>query len=225
VRPRAAIPLLLVLAGGLYVWRAELFSVARPGEGPRPLVAAAERERPPAAFDVALPAVPVGMQQLRSGDAVLLIHYWAPWQRHARDQAHSLDSLRREPDLEGLRVVVVCFDPFPSVSRFVARQRLRLPVLLDGPGELRRVLPCPSIPYTYVVDRAGRIAVTQPGEVDWWAEGTRTALRGLLEEGRPEDQSPQGAAPASLELGAPSHPIHGNRWMPTEPGCRRQIEG
>ena len=57
----------------------------------------------------------------------------------------------------------MCFDPFPSVARYVARRRLALPVLLDLRGELRRQLRCPSIPFTYVLDAAGRIAVQQPG--------------------------------------------------------------
>ena len=69
-----------------------------------------------------------------------------------------------------------------SVARFVARQRLRLSVLIDGRGVLRAVLPCPSMPYTYVVDRAGSVAVAQAGDVDWWAPGTRAALMSLLAE-------------------------------------------
>jgi hypothetical protein len=134
------------------------------------------------------------MQRVRGGGQVLLVHCWAPWQRHSREQARALDSLRREPDLEGLRVVVVCSDPFPSVARYVARQRLRLAVLLDGPGELRRTLPCPSIPYTYVIDGRGRIAVAQAGEVDWWSDGTRRTLRALLAE---PDTDAAKAAPSS----------------------------
>ena len=186
MRPRVVVPLLLIVGAAGVLWRAELFTVSRPGEAARALAAMAPERRSPVRLDVTLPAVPVGMQRLQSGGSVLLVHYWAPWQGHAREQVKLLDSLRREPDLEGMRVVVVCFDPFPSVSRFVARQRLRLAVLLDGPGELRRSLPCPSIPYTYAIDRAGRIAIAQAGDVDWWAPDTRSALRGLLGEAEPQ---------------------------------------
>ena len=174
--------MLLVIAAAMWVWRTELFNVARPGDRPLPLVARPLGHRPKVDVDVVLPEVPMGMQRVRAGDQVLLIHYWAPWERDSRDQARALDSLRREPALEGLRVIVACSDPFPSVARYVARQRLRLSVLLDGPGELRRALPCPSIPYTYVLDRSGAIAVAQSGEVDWWDPTTRATLRSLLEE-------------------------------------------
>jgi hypothetical protein len=179
---RAAIFAAVVAALAIAVWHAQLFTVSRPGERPRALAVRAETQRRPAPLDVVLPQVPVGMAHLRDGGAVLLVHYWAPWERHGALQAALLDSLRREPDLEPLRVVVVCFDPFPSVARYVARHRLRLPVLLDGERSLRAVLPCPSVPYTYVIDRAGRIAVAQPGEVDWFGAGSRDALRALLAE-------------------------------------------
>jgi len=183
---RGTLVLAAVAVLAFAVWRAELFSVSRPGERPRALVTIAPERRVAVDFDVTLPVVPVGMERLAAGQGVLLVHYWAPWERHARDQVKALDSLRREPELEGLRIVVVCFDPFPSVTRYVMRQRLRLAVLLDGPGELRRSLPCPSLPFTYAIDRQGRIAAAQPGEVDWWAKTTRAALRELATESAAE---------------------------------------
>jgi peroxiredoxin len=124
----------------------------------------------------------VGMRRLHQGGRVLLLHYWAPWERNARAQAAALDSLSHLDGLEGLDVALVCFDPFPSVARFVARQRLRLVVLLDGERRLRQTLPCPSIPYTYVIDSQGRIAVAQAGEVDWLGAETRAMLGRLLGE-------------------------------------------
>jgi hypothetical protein len=190
---RVAIAAILV---GTIAWlalRSQLWTVARPGEAPRPLAAIAPAARRPVALGVTLPAVPVGSHRLEAGRGVLLIHYWAPWEHGSREQSASLDSLRRLPELEGLHTVVVCSDPFPSVARFVARQRLRLHVLIDGRGELRRRLPCPSVPYTYVVDAAGRVAVAQAGEVDWWSQGTRATLAGLLSE--PAGESAPGHAP------------------------------
>lgn len=182
MRPRLAALLLVLGATGLLWWRAELFTVAKPGDTPRALARTPADDARPAAFDVSLPLVPVGVARLTPGGRPLLVHYWAPWERHGAVQAALLDSLRREPDLEALRVVVVCFDPFPSVSRYVARHRLRLPVLLDGERRMRAALPCPSVPYTYVLDRAGRIAVAQAGEVDWFGGGSRAALKALLAE-------------------------------------------
>lgn len=167
---------------GLAIWRGQLFTVSRPGDRPLPLEVESIEGRRHAGVDVVLPAVPAGMKHLVGGDTPLLIHYWAPWEQHSRAQAAALDSLRRHPELQRLHVALVCFDPFPSVARFVARQRLRLNVLLDGDHQLRAVLPCPSVPYTYVIDRYGRIAVAQAGEVDWWAPKTIDALKSVVDE-------------------------------------------
>jgi len=190
VSRRAGVVLVGVAVFAFVIWRAQLFTVSRPGDRPRPLALFASAARVAAAFDVVLPAVPVGMVRLRDGDGVLLVHYWAPWERHGGAQAELLDSLRKATGLERLRVVVVCFDPFPSVARFVARRHLRLSVLLDHGRALREALPCPSVPFTYVLDAAGRIAVAQPGEVDWFAADTRAALDSLLAEApRPRPRS------------------------------------
>ena len=193
MKPHVAIATLLILAVSGIAVRSQLWTVARPGESPRPLTVIAGDARSRVTLAVTLPAVPIGSRRVASGRGVLLIHYWAPWERGSRQQVALLDSLRRLPELEGLSTVVVCFDPFPSVARFVARQRLRLSVLIDGRGELRRVLPCPSIPYTYVLDEAGRVAVAQAGDVDWWAPDTRAALTALLSETQSE---PPTARPA-----------------------------
>ena len=182
---RAAIVATVVAALAILVYRAQLFTVSRPGDRPRALVVQAPAERRQASFDVVLPQVPVGMAHLRDGGQVLLVHYWAPWERHSTTQAVFLDSLSRLAEMGALRVVVVCFDPFPSVARYVARHRLRLCVLLDHRRVLQRTLPCPGLPYTYVLDRAGRIAAAQPGEVDWFASRTRAVLRGLMAEDAP----------------------------------------
>jgi len=185
--------LALVVAIALSTWRGQLWIVARPGEQPRALLLEPLAMRRTTRVDAVLPAVPVGMERVRAGGEPLLIHYWAPWEHDALTQVTRLDSLRRLPELERLRVVVVCFDPFPSVARYVARQRLRLPVLLDAEAELRKGLPCPSLPYTYGIDAAGRVAIAQPGEVDWWDLATRAALARLVAESGSRRPVPRGS--------------------------------
>ena len=180
LRVRLAAVLIVVIA--LLAWRTQLFVVSRPGAGPRPLEAIPAESRRAVALDVTLPAVPVGSTRLRAGEGVMIVHYWAPWERRALAQATALDSLRRLEAFAPLRVEVVCFDPFPSVARYVARQRFRLDVVLDRDRRLANALPCPSLPYTYVLDRRGRIAVAQAGEVDWFAPATLNLLAQLMSE-------------------------------------------
>ncbi len=174
--------ILVSLVVGFAVWHAQLIRVAPSSGVPRPLQLLPPASRAEQACDVVLPVVPVGLTRLRSAERPLLIHYWAPWELHGRAQAAALDSLARRYEGRRLRIVLVAFDPFPSVARFVARQRLRLTVLLDGPGLLRASVPCPALPYTVLLDRDGRAAVSQSGEVDWLAPQTRRVLDAVLAE-------------------------------------------
>jgi hypothetical protein len=114
--------------------------------------------------------------RLTPGDRPLLVHYWAPWERHGRAQVLALDSLVRTLPDGGVRVAVVCFDPFPSVARYVGRLRLHVAVMLDLRRDLQAQLPCPSVPYTWLLDARGRVVAAQPGEIDWLAPATRSLL-------------------------------------------------
>lgn len=181
---------------GLFAWERELTHVAAPGAVPMPLRVLPATERRDAAFDASLPMVPVGVRRLAPGNGVLIVNYWAPWAHHSGPQAMGLDSLRRTLAPGSVEIAVVCFDPYPSVSRYVARMRLRLPVMLDLRHALSDSLPCPSIPFTYVVDNSGRIAVAQAGEVDWLAPATRAVLEALAREPAAPAAPPPGVVPS-----------------------------
>jgi peroxiredoxin len=193
----AAVLVLVALA-----WRGQLVRVGR-DPSPRPLVLLAEAERRDLPCDVVLPTVPVGMTRVHSGGSPLLIHYWAAWERDGRTQAAALDSLVKLLAPTDLRVVMVSSDPFPSVARFVQRQRLKLRVLLDGPGLLQSQIPRPQLPHTVLIGRDGRAAVVQSGPVDWLGPETRATLEDVIGEPAPElppDDPPRPAAPPAVIL-------------------------
>ncbi len=182
MRRRLAFVIAVLGLGGLVLWRAELFTVSRSGAAPVVIQLRDPSERRVADFDAVLPMVPIGMLHLQPRSGVQVIHFWAPWMRHATASAIGLDSLRKGLPPGEVRFAVVSFDPFPSVSRFLRRNRLSLPLVLDHHHALSADLPCPSIPYTYVVDLEGRIAAEVAGEIDWLAPATRAALETLVHE-------------------------------------------
>jgi hypothetical protein len=226
MRPRLAALLLVLGAIGLLWWRAELFTVAKPGDKPRALTRAASlggtgSDALPA-FDVSLPLVPVGVARLTPGGRPLLVHYWAPWERHGRAQVLALDSLARTLPVDGVRLAVVCFDPFPSVARYVGRLRLRVPVMLDLRRDLQSALPCPSVPYTWLLDARGRVVAEQPGEVEWLSPATRTLLlavnagaiadsatASIPETKRPRRDAPGSRGPLAAQVRAVATPGRG----------------
>ena len=174
MRLRLAAFLLVLGMLGLVLWRAELFTVARPGDRALPLARVASDLLP--AFDVSMPLVPIGVARLTPGTGALLVHYWAPWERHSRVQITALDSLVRTLPQGSVRVAVVCFDPFPSVARYAARLHLGVPIMLDLRRAMQAALPCPSIPYTWLLDARGRVVARQAGEVEWLAPETRALV-------------------------------------------------
>jgi len=201
VNLRMRIALLLVIVVALVLWKSQLFLVVRPGERPMPLQPVAAAKRVPVKLDALLPLVPMGEMRLAVGSPPLVIEYWAPWLRHAAQQATDLDSLLRLTSAGGgtaPRAVLACFDPFPSVTRYVARLGLRVPVVLDHERVLAHTLPCPSLPYTYVIDAAGRIAVAQAGEIAWLAPETIAALDSIASERVPAEGDH--AAPVAMRI-------------------------
>ncbi len=203
MRPHNAIAIALLATVAFMAWRAQLWSVQAPGVAPAPLTLLPAELREPASFDVVLPSVPTGMRRLNERAGPLLVHYWAPWEQDSRAQSRLLDSLAHSAGFESLTVVLVCFDPFPSVARYVGRTRLKLPVMLDGEHLLSRALPCPSIPTTYVIDAGGRIAVRQSGMVDWWSPATRATLREVMAPAGVAVPAPAPAPPAAPRSPAP----------------------
>ena len=217
MRPRLAALLLVLGAIGLVWWRAELFTVAKPGDAPRSLARAgpgggAPPGAPPA-FDVSLPLVPVGVARLTPGDRPLLVHYWAPWERHGRAQVLALDSLARTLPPGSVRVAIVCFDPFPSVARYVARLRLHVPVMLDLRRDLQAVLPCPSVPYTWLLDARGHVVAAQPGEVEWLAPATRALLLSVGERAAADSAAVSFSELGPLQARAVSTPGRTNQRL------------
>ena len=201
LRLRLALTLVVVIA--LVLWKSQLFLVAKSGARPMPLRSIAVAQRISVKLDALLPMVPIGEMRITPGSPPLVVEYWAPWVRHAALQATGLDSLVRRFSNSGAaapRAVLACFDPFPSVTRYVARMRLRVPVVLDHGRELARSLPCPSLPYTYVIDPSGRIAVSQAGEVDWLSPETRAVLDSIAAEPvEPADTLPSGQVSSQVE--------------------------
>jgi len=83
-----------------------------------------------------------------------------------------------------------------------------VPVLLDHHRQLQAVLPCPSIPYTWLLGADGRVLVSQPGEVEWLSAETRDLL---LEASRPAADSgavmhPAAASETPRRLKPPGRP-------------------
>jgi thiol-disulfide isomerase/thioredoxin len=95
---------------------------------------------------------------------VVVVNFWASWCRPCRKELPALAALHAEIAGQGGRVVAVSIDEeLANVKRFVRVHALALPVAHDGPEGLARTLDLDYVPFTVVLDRAGRVAYASEG--------------------------------------------------------------
>jgi thiol-disulfide isomerase/thioredoxin len=81
----------------------------------------------------------------------------------------------------GLQVRAVNFRESPdTVRRFMSREGMGLPVLLDADGSAAKSLGIGIFPTTVAIDRQGRIRFTVTGECAWDQEPATGWLRTLV---------------------------------------------
>jgi thiol-disulfide isomerase/thioredoxin len=113
---------------------------------------------------------------------VLVVNFWATWCAPCRDEMPHFVQLQHELGANGVQFVGIAADSADKVAQFADELHLNYPALIGGYGaiELSGTLgnSLQALPFTVIVDRAGRIAHTQLGPL---TEGKlRTIVGGLL---------------------------------------------
>jgi len=118
---------------------------------------------------------------------VIIVNSWATWCEPCVAELRSLSALRAAVPDSALVFVLVAPQQRSAVQSFVRRRGLSLPVYLE-------MAPAPpgyrfeAVPTTWVIDRAGRIALRHRGAQNWNTAALRerlTALLGTPAPGRP----------------------------------------
>ena len=96
----------------------------------------------------------------------------------------SFESLYRRYRSQGLTLLAVSLDKGDSskVQEFVDKHKLSFPVLLDTDGVAEKLYPSFTIPFTYVINKQGRVAARVDGAKDWESPETFKAVEYLLKE-------------------------------------------
>lgn len=111
-------------------------------------------------------------------DKVIILNFWATWCGPCLEEMPAIEKLYRRYRSQGLTVLAVSLDKGDSakVKNFVDTHNLTFPVLLDTEGVAEKLYPTLSIPFTYVIDKKGRIAARVDGAKNWATEETFAAL-------------------------------------------------
>jgi thiol-disulfide isomerase/thioredoxin len=98
---------------------------------------------------------------------VLFVNFWATWCAPCREEMPEFIKAQREFGARGLQFVGIAVDDADKVRQFAAEIGLNYPALLGGYGaiELSRTLGnrVGALPFTIIIDRAGRVVHTQLG--------------------------------------------------------------
>ncbi|MDB5744594.1 MAG: Redoxin domain protein [Polaromonas sp.] len=114
------------------------------------------------------------------GRAVLL-NFWASWCEPCRAEMPSLQQAAESHGPDRLLVLAINFkEPPARALHFAERTGLRLPVLLDGDGQLARRWGVKVFPTTLTVNRRGQPVHRVQGELDWTAKPAAELIASLL---------------------------------------------
>jgi len=115
---------------------------------------------------------------------VVVLNFWATWCVPCRVEMPSFEKLYRRYRSEGVTVLAVTLDKNSeqNIKSFVEEYELSFPVLLDEEGKVERLYPSMTIPFTYVIDRDGRIVARVDGAKNWESNETFEAIEYLLKK-------------------------------------------
>jgi peroxiredoxin len=185
VRGLVAIVLLTALGGVFFAVKATRGGDASPSVDVGPTAAGTERATPGGgdvglgALDSQAPIVgemapdfalrrtdgtTVRLSDLRG--KVVYVNFWASWCVPCRKELPDIQAVYGEKQSQGLEVLAINVkDDSGTATKFFSDRELTLPLLLDRDGSVYDQYKLQGLPDSFFVDREGRIASLQYGQV------------------------------------------------------------
>ena len=118
---------------------------------------------------------------------VVVLNFWATWCAPCVEEMPSLQALHNSAERAPRVLAVNVKETASTVRRFMAAQRIDLPVVLDPQGDLARQWGVRVYPTTVLIGPDGRARWRVVGEVDWQGAEAREWLSELQ---RTEKEAP-----------------------------------
>jgi thiol-disulfide isomerase/thioredoxin len=114
---------------------------------------------------------------------VVLVNFWATWCIPCRDEMPSIMRLREKLSGKPFDVLTVNYgEGAAGIERFLAKEGITLPVLLDPEKKAAETWRVRGLPMTFLVDAQGRVRYSTFGELDWSEGEPYDLVAKLVEE-------------------------------------------
>jgi thiol-disulfide isomerase/thioredoxin len=114
---------------------------------------------------------------------VVVLNFWATWCEPCRDELPSLERLQKARAGKPFEVLTVNFGEQPErIRKFLEREFVELPVVLDRDKEAGARWKVGGLPMTFIVDAGGRVRYQVFGERKWDDAQSLAVIDKLLAE-------------------------------------------
>lgn len=115
---------------------------------------------------------------------VVMVHFWATWCPPCVEEIPTLERLYHTYIGRGLEVLAVSVDEggAGAVGRFMQKNRLTLPVLLNSDQSVSRAYGTFKFPETYLIDREGIVHRKIIGAADWTSPAASQVIQSMLDK-------------------------------------------
>jgi thiol-disulfide isomerase/thioredoxin len=114
---------------------------------------------------------------------VVVVNFWATWCEPCRDELPSLERLQKAREGQAFEVVSVNFGEQPErIRKFLEREFVELPVILDRDKEAAGRWKVGGLPMTFIVDARGQVRYQAYGERKWDDTATLAVVDKLIAE-------------------------------------------
>lgn len=115
---------------------------------------------------------------------VIFVNFWATWCVPCVKEMPSFENLYRRFRSQGMTILAVSLDKgdVAKVKEFSDKHKLSFPILLDSEGVAEKLYPSFTIPFTYVIDKQGRVVARVDGAKNWESSETFEAVEHLLKQ-------------------------------------------
>ena len=152
------------------------------------LAAADEGELKPwrgkATLELAAPSLEgarVDLRDLRG--RVVIVNFWATWCEPCREEMPSLERLRDKLAGKPFAILAVNYgESREKVAKFLEREMVSLPVVLDTQKDVARAWDVGGLPMTFVVDAKGHVRYSVFGVRDWSDAAAQRLVERLIAE-------------------------------------------